>query len=200
MHDVSHVNQAQTDAPADGRSHVRIHDLELRTVDRALIGLDRTFKLTNLRPLGIQLLFGDNPLFVEQLVAFVVDLHVAELCLILGELPFGLLELDLIGTRVDIKEVVTLMHELPFLEIDLSDLSVYTAVYRHGIKRRNCPKAVEIDGKISTLRGGNDHGHYEAARARSLAALALTRSARSRGPLRLGAGARSTEVPIAKPD
>jgi hypothetical protein len=115
-------------------------------------------------------------------------------------LPFGLLELDLIGTRVDIKEVVTLMHELTFLEIDLGDLSVYAAVYRNGIKRGDRPQAIEVNGKISALCGGNDHRHYEAACARSLAALSLARPSWGRGPLRLGASARSTEVPITKPD
>src|SRR6266852_5589392 len=172
-----------------------IHQLQLRTVNRALVCLDRAFKLPHLRPLRIELLLGDHALFVEKLKALVVHLHVAELRLIFGKLPFCLLELDLIGTRIDFQEAFALAHELTFLKINFCDLPIHAAVHGHGIKCCDRPESVEVHREVTALRGGHDNWHDKSAGPGSLAALPLAASAGRRWALRFGARVRSSKIP-----
>src|SRR5882762_9306298 len=173
MNDIADIDQAQPNSPTDWRSHMRIHDLEFGAVNRTLITLNGAFKLPDLRPLGVDLLLGNNAFFVQKLKALVVHLHVAELRLILSQLPLGLLELNLEGARIDVDQVLALVDELAFLEIDLGDLAVDAAADGYRVEGGDGAKAVEIDGKIAAQRAGNHHGHCEAACSRSLPTLAF---------------------------
>ncbi len=202
VHDVADIDQAQPNPPTDRRGHVRIHDLEFGAVNRSLITLDGAFKLPDLRPLGVDLLLGNNAFFVQKLKALVVHLHVAELRLILSQLPLGLLELNLEGARIDVDQVLALVDELAFLEVDLGDLAIDAAADGYRVEGGDGAKAVEIDGEIAALSGGNHHGHYEAACSRSLPTLPFASRGASgpSGALRLSAGARPTEIPDANSD
>ena len=100
--DVSDIHQAQPDAPTNRRGYVGIDDLQLGVINRALISLDRALKHADLRTLCIELLLGDDALFVEKLETLIVHLHVAKLRLIFGELTLSLLELNLERTGIDV--------------------------------------------------------------------------------------------------
>src|SRR6267154_2076215 len=202
MHDVADIDQPQPNSPADRRGHVGIHDLEFGAVYRSLITLNGAFKLPDLRPLGVDLLLGNNAFFVQKLKALVVHLHVAELRLILSQLSLCLLKLHLEGARIDVDQVLALVDELAFREVDLGDLAIDAAADGYGVESGNGAKTVEIDGKIAALGAGNHHGHYEAACSRSLPTLpfASRGAAGPSGALRFSAGARPTEIPEANSD
>lgn len=86
MHDISYIHEPQPDPPADRRGDMRIDNLQLGVVDRALVGFDCAFELPDLRLLRVYLLFGYHALFVEKLISLVIDLHVPQLRLILRQL------------------------------------------------------------------------------------------------------------------
>jgi hypothetical protein len=171
--------------------------LEFGAVDGPLISLDGALKLPDLRALRIDLLLGDYALFVEKLKALVVHLHIAKLRLVLGELSFGLLELNLKWAGIDIDEILTLVDELAFLEVDFRDLTVYAAANRYGVKCGDRTQSVEVHGEIAMLGGCYDHRYYESACACSLAALPFAAPAGGARSLRFCACTRSAEIPKA---
>src|ERR1700682_4390685 len=173
---------------------MRIKDLELGVVSRALIGLNGSFKLTHLRQLRIDLLLGDDTFFVEQLVALVIHLNVAELRLIFGELPFSLFELHLIRARIDFGKILALANELPFLEINFDNLPVDARSDRHGVEAVDRTQAIQINGELAALGGGDYYRNGEATGS-ALPPLSLTSGTRSCGTLRLDASFGTTEVP-----
>jgi hypothetical protein len=122
-------------------------------------------------------------------------LHIAELCLIFGELPFRLLELNLERTGIDIYEVLALMDELTFLKIDLGDLAVDTGANGHGVERGYRSKSVEIDRKVAALRGSYHNRHYEPSSASTLAALPFAPSCWGARSLSFDTRPRSAEIP-----
>ncbi len=146
VNDVSDVDESQADTAADRRSDVRVNDLKFRVVDGSLIGLDGAFKLSDLSLLRVDLLLGDDTFLEEQLVALVVDLHVAKLRLILGKLPFGLLQHNLVGPRIDLHQGIPLSNHLSFGEVDLDDLPIDAAANGDGVERRDRAEAIEVNG------------------------------------------------------
>ena len=106
VNNISDIDEPQPDPAADRRSDVRINELQLGVINLCLVGFDRAFELTHLRLLGVELLARNYAFFEQQLVALVVDLNVLELGLILGKLPFGLLQLYFERPRIDFDERV----------------------------------------------------------------------------------------------
>jgi hypothetical protein len=115
--------------------------------------------------------------------------------LVLGELPFGLLELNLKWPGIDVDKVLTLADELALLEVDSRDLTVYTAANGYGIKCGDRTKAVKVHREITTLSGCYNNRYYESAC--SLAALPFAGPSGAAWSLRFCACARSAEVPKA---
>src|SRR6267143_190787 len=112
MHDVAGIHEAETDATADRRSDAGIGELELGVVNLALIRGNGAINLANQCALSIELLLGDDALFEEKLIPLKIDLRVFALRLVFSELPQRLLELDLEGTRIDLREKISLVNEL----------------------------------------------------------------------------------------
>jgi len=133
--------------------------LEFGVVNLRLIRLDRAFELAHLRLLRIDLLARYHSLFEQQLIALVVDLDVFELRLVFRELAFGLFELYLERTRIDLDERVTLVDVLAFGEVDFDDLAVYAAPDGDGVERRDIAQTFEVNRQVPTMRRGDNHGH-----------------------------------------
>ena len=81
-------------------------ELQLRVVDRALVGLHRALVLAHQRLLRVDLLLRDRILREQRAIALEVDLRVVEQRLVLGELAAGLRELHLERTRIDLGEEI----------------------------------------------------------------------------------------------
>src|SRR6476660_6216486 len=104
MHDVAGIHETKADAPADRRGDMRVSELEFGVVDLRLIRRNRTIELADQRGLRVQLLLGDHPFLEEQFESFEIYFGIPALGLILGKLPQGLFQLDLKGTRVNLRE------------------------------------------------------------------------------------------------
>src|SRR5260370_4003000 len=159
MHDVSDIDEAETDAAADRRGDARISKLEFGVVNLALIGSNGPVKLADQRGLRIELLLRDDALFEEKHVPLKIYLCVFALGLVFGEFPQRLPKLDLEGTRIDLREKISFVSELAFLEGDADELAVDAAANRDGVEGGYCAKAIEIDGQVAALGGGSHHRH-----------------------------------------
>ena len=89
--------------------------------------------MTDLGLLGIDLLLWDYALVVKSRVAVEIDLHVVELRLIFCELAFGLLQHDLVGTRVDFNERIAFVDKLALGKVHFDDLAIYAATDRDRV-------------------------------------------------------------------
>ena len=163
MHDVADIDEAETDAAADRRSDAGIGELEFGVVNQALIRCNGSIKLTNQCCLGIELLLWDDAFFKEQLITLKIDLGILPLRLVFSKLSQSLLKLDLEGTRINLGEEISLVDKLTFLKRDAAELAIDATANRDGVEGGDRAKAIEIDGQIATLGGGNDNRHDQAA-------------------------------------
>src|SRR5713101_8498580 len=120
-----------------------------------------------------------------------MDLSVAALGLILSELTLSLFQLHLEGARVYLGEEITLFNELAFLEGNTDELTIHAAADRDGIKGGHAPETIEINGDVTALSGGHNHGNHEIASTRTT----LGCRCRGTGILRLAGGPDAVEVP-----
>ena len=93
----------------------------------------------------IELLLRNDAFFEQKPVAFKIDFGVLALRLILGELTLGLFELDLEGTRINLREEIPLMHVLTFAKSNIDELPVYAAAHGYGVEGGYGSQAVEVD-------------------------------------------------------
>src|SRR5260370_4989528 len=172
MHDVAGIDETYTDAAGDRGRDAGISELELGVVDLALIGGDGAIKLADQCGLCIKLLLGNDAFLKKKFESFEIYLSVSALSLIFGELPQGLCELDLERTRIDLREKVSFVDELAFLEGHTDELTVHATANRDGVESGDRAKTIEIDRQVATLGGGNDYRDDHAASAKPSPALA----------------------------
>src|SRR6266436_2888940 len=172
MHDVAGIHEAETDATADRRSDAGIGELELGVVNLALIRGNGPINLANQCALSIELLLGDDALFEEKLVPLKIDLRVFALGLVFSELPKRLLKLDLEGTRIDLREKISLVNELAFLEGNADQLAVNAAAHGDGVEGSDGAEAIEVNGQVAALCRRNHDRHNKSTCAGTSLALA----------------------------
>ena len=80
-----------------------------------------------------------------------IEFGIGQIGFVLGLLGDGLVERGLVRTRVDLGQDVTLLHQLPFLEGNLVDLTVHPGPNNHGVERLNRPQTEQIRRKIRLL-------------------------------------------------
>src|SRR5437016_5775691 len=172
MHDVAGIHEAQTDAAADRRSDAGIGELKLGVVNLALIRGNGPINLANQCALSIELLLRDDALFEEKLVPLKIDLRVFALGLVFSELPKRLLKLDLEGTRIDLREKISLVNELAFLEGNADQLAVNATADGDGVEGSDGAQAIEVNGQVAALCRGNHDWHDKSTCAGTSLALA----------------------------
>ena len=75
--------------------------------------------------------------------------------LILGALPLGLSQGDLVGARIDFGEDLACLHVLAFVEGHPDELAIQPAAHDDGVDGRYRAEGLECDGDAATL--GLDH-------------------------------------------
>ena len=75
----------------------------------------------------------------------------------------GLVELSLIGGRIDLGEDVAALDLLAFLEIDAENAAIDLRPYRHGVARLGGADAFEIQRHIGDAGRGDQDGHRAVA-------------------------------------
>ena len=87
----------------------------------------------------------------ELLVALEIDPGVGQQRLVLRLLGDGLVELRLVGGRVDARQHVALLDVLAFLEVDAEQLAVDLRAHGDGVERLGGADRVEIDRHVGAL-------------------------------------------------
>jgi hypothetical protein len=170
-----------------------IRELEFRVVDLALIRSNRSVKLADKRGLRVELLLGNNVFLEKKLESFEIHFRVSALSLIFGELSQCLFKLDLEGSRIDLREEISFVDELTFLEGDTDELAIDAAADGDGIESSDRAETVEVHGQVAASCGGNNNGYHKIARTR--ASLTLAGGTGRGGVCRLAGGARAKEIP-----
>src|SRR5262245_8672633 len=119
---VADVNLANARDAVDWRGQPRVAQLRLGGLDERLVGLDRILQLRNLCFLGFEQLWGCKALLLARLIAIEIGNRVGELRLIAIAGCGHLIDLCLIGARVDLSEEIAGVHRLALGEIDADDL------------------------------------------------------------------------------
>ena len=108
----------------------RVDEIQLRIVDRGLVGADRPFQLVGGGLLGVHLLLRHRAGIIQQtLEALVIQSRIFELRLVAEQTGLGLIERHLERPRIDDGQQVPLIDVLAFFEIDLRQLSIHPALY-----------------------------------------------------------------------
>jgi len=102
----------------------------------------------------------------------VIYFRVSALRLVLGELPQRLFKHDLKGTWIDLREKVSFVDELTFLERNTDELTIDATANRDGVVGGDGAESIEVNGQVAALCGGNHDRHNHVARARTSLALA----------------------------
>src|SRR5260370_25426847 len=171
MDDVADIDEAEPDTTADRRGDAGIRELERGVVDMALIRRDGTIKLANQCGLRVELLLGNDGFLKKKLESFEIHFGVSALSLIFGQLSQGLCKLDLEGTGIDLCEKISFVDELAFLKRNAGELPIHATANRDGVEGGDSANAIEIDGQVPTLGGGDDHRHTQVACAETSFAL-----------------------------
>ena len=156
----------QTGAAVDRRGDVAIDQVQFRGIDLCLIGLHNSDVLLDERLLRRQLLLGDRILREERGVAFKVNTGVRQERFVARQRPFGLLQSNLIGTRVDLDQKIALFDRLAFLERDLGDLAADLALHRNRGDRRDRAEPADHDRHGAALCAGRGDRHRRAGRTK----------------------------------
>jgi hypothetical protein len=86
-----------------------------------------------------------------------VPQRVFKIGLVFGFVRLGLYELSLEGPRVDLNEQITRVHELPFGEGDLDDVTIDPALDSNRIERLDCADTAHNDWKVLRFGGGGEN-------------------------------------------
>ena len=70
------------------------------------------------------------------------------------------------------REKISFVNELPFLECNTDELTIHAAANRDGIEGRHGAEAIEINRQVATLGRGHDDRHNHVARAEASITLA----------------------------
>ena len=144
---------------------MRVDKIQLRVVDRCLVGADGPFQLIGGGLLGVHLLLRHRSGIIQQtLEALVVQSRIFELRLVAEQTGLRLIESHLERPRIDDGQQVSLIDVLAFFEIDLRQLSVHPALYADRVGGGHAAQALQIDGDVATLGGGDRHGHHDLGR------------------------------------
>ena len=134
-----------------------IGEVELGRLDIRLIFLNKALVLLNQKSLVDDLLLGDAVLAAQRLEPGEIRLGLLKKPGVVGELPFCQIKRRLEGSRIDLRQKVALVDELPFLEANLHQLPVNLGLNGDRGERRDSSEAHEclIDLAHADLRGAD---------------------------------------------
>ena len=159
MDDVAQVDLADADDAVDRRRQSRVAELNVGGIDQRLIGFDGVLQLRHLRLLGIHQLRRGIALLRQRGVAVEISERVRQLRLIAIAVRRQLVDLGLIGTRIDLRQQIADMDGLAFGEIDADELALNLAAHDDRVVGDNGADAGQIDRYVvlSDCSGNDRH-------------------------------------------
>ena len=129
-------------------------NVELLLIDLRLIEFHHALVLLDDVDLILVLLARDRILLGQLLVARQVDLRLRQQALIAGQLAFELGLLELVGPRVDLRQEIAFLDDLPFGESHVDELAVDLGLHGDGCDRCHGAERVDDDADIALADGG----------------------------------------------
>ena len=150
-----------------------IAELRLVVFNGGLVDLDLCIELIDGGLLIVAQLAGGGILFDEFGVALEVEFSIVEMRLVVTEGSLRLVELRLIGARIDLREQIAFLDELAFLEVDADQLSRDLAANHRRVQRCDRAQAGQHDRRLMLLDGRRNDGNRlrRGGRRRSIAIL-----------------------------
>ena len=164
-HEIAFVDHADAGAAVGGRQDRRVVEERFGVGDSGVVELDLRGKLIDEGALRVDGFLSDD-VAAELGIALHVALGVGKLRLVERLLGGGLVELRLVGRRIDLDEYVAPFDVLAFLEIDAEDAAVDLRPYRHGAARLGGADTFEVQRKISDASWSDEDGHGAIAHLR----------------------------------
>ena len=171
MDDVADIDLAHAGDAIDRRGQAGVAELDIGRFDQRLVGFDGALQLRHLRRLRLDQLRRGPTLLAELGVAVEIGLGVCELGLIAIARGRQLVDLRLVGPRIDLCEQVAGMHGLPFGEGDLGDLSLDLAAHEDGVVGDDRADAAQIDRHVLLRDHAGDDGYRRCRRWRQCRSL-----------------------------
>src|SRR5205807_6427975 len=129
---VANIHQAQADAATHGGGDARVDQIQLDGIDLRLVGAHRSFELSGLRSLRIELLFGNYALFEQGLKSLQIKIGILERSLIFEQVGLHLAQLHLIRPWIDYRQQIASLDLLAFLKCYLNKLAINAALDGNG--------------------------------------------------------------------
>jgi hypothetical protein len=159
VNDVADVEQPNSGDPVEGRQQFGVTELGFSIFDRCLIGFDNRLSLGDPRLLRGELLLGCIPLFRKRLIPAEIDPPIFEMGRVAGEIGLRLVELRLIGARIELGQELAFFEILPVLKIDADDRFRDHAADRRRVQRRDIADPGQHNREILFLHRGCDNGN-----------------------------------------
>ena len=151
-------DEPQAHPSGDRRRDAAVREIELRARDLALIALECAGELIDSRHLRVDLLLRDGVTGDQRLVPLKIDLRVSEGGFVFRRLTFGLRELHLKWTRIDVSDHVALVHDLTLAQVDVHQLTVDATANCHGAQRRHGAEPRQSHADVTRRRSFRDDG------------------------------------------
>ena len=116
MHEVALVHLTKPGATVKGCGDLGVAEIDPGIIDSRLIRFDQSLELRHQGTLCMRLLLCARVRNDKTLIAIKVELRVRELRLILRKFRCGLIELRLVGSRIDLRQYISTRHVLAFSE------------------------------------------------------------------------------------
>src|ERR1700730_295186 len=157
VNDIAYVDLTNADHSIDRRRQPGVAELHLRGFDERLVRFYGALQLRYLRVLSLYQL-RRRPAFISEVgVTSKISLGVHELGLIAIARGGDLIDLCLVGPRIDLCEQIAGMHGLPFGEVDAHDLSLDLAAYDYRVVGDDGADAGQIDRHVVRSDGSGHH-------------------------------------------
>ena len=157
LHVIAGIDLPQTDAPVRRRDDVAIGQVELLRLDLRLVVIDRALVLFDGPHLVLIGLPGDRLLVGERSVALEVHLRLFERRFVAGELRPVLFQGHFVRPRIDQRQQLSLLDQLPLLEPDAHQITVDLGGDGNGRERRYRAERAQRQADIAPLDDGDPH-------------------------------------------
>ena len=145
--------------PSIGDGQPRVAQIGLRLLDDALVGLHHRLKLGQLGLRGIDELGARPAVLGERQVSVQIGLCIDDLRLIAIAVGDRLVELRLIGARIDLGEEIALLDRLSLREGDLDELAGDLAAHDHVVIGDHGTYAAQVDRHVVLEHRSRDDRH-----------------------------------------
>ena len=158
LHVIALVHLAQPHPAGHRRGDVAVDQVQLGAIHRALVGFDGALILPDQRRLGVQRLARQAVLRHQLAVAGQIKLRVLQQGLVMRQRALGLLLRHLVGARIDLRQEIALLHDLPFGERHIRQLAVDLRLDGHRLQRRHRAELAEHDPDVARPDRGRADG------------------------------------------